>query len=129
MSPEPRHRKNLSGVGLCPIIIDENSQGSASRSRNDSNVQKACLEYKSTGKKYKIDARVIKGSELNRLTKSYDYNSFSKFVVVFWAEEKSTTIGMDNMFSNSLTAFAPMEKTKKGWKWSVSSQPILLLNA
>jgi hypothetical protein len=45
-----------------------------------------------TGKSYHIMATTTTGSELNKVTHSHNYNSLSRYVVIFWAKDKASVI-------------------------------------
>ena len=47
---------------------------------------------------YKVNAYVLKGSELNSATNSFDYTSFSTYTVIFWSDDQATIIEMDSPY-------------------------------
>jgi hypothetical protein len=42
------------------------------------------------GKTYHVTATTTTGSELNQATHSHNYNSLSRYVVIFWAQDKAS---------------------------------------
>jgi hypothetical protein len=45
-----------------------------------------------TGKTYHVTATTTTGSELNQATHSHNYNSLSRYVVIFWAQDRASVI-------------------------------------
>ncbi len=82
-------------------------------------VVEICATYLSTTKKYKIEASIYKGSELNKKTKSFNFNSFGKYVVIFWAKNEATVIELDSNFGPS--PFGTTGKDRYDRRWSVST--------
>ena len=89
-------------------------------------VTDVCAEYVGTGKKYKVEANIFSGSELNSKTHSYDYNSFSKYVVIFWGKDQATVIELDSPFG--VNAFGVDGKDQQGYKWNISTQLLFCNN-
>lgn len=44
---------------------------------------------------YEVDVHFYTGQELNKATKSLDYQTFEKYAVVFWGEGQATIIEID----------------------------------
>ena len=79
-----------------------------------------CAKYESQSgwsEGYKVEATIAKGSELNRVTRSFDYQSFSTYVVIFWHQGGASMIEMD---SPDLTANGQEGKDQNGMKWEIS---------
>ncbi len=55
-----------------------------------------CAEYSATGKTYHVTANSVAGSELNQAAHSFDYNSLSQYIVIFWAQNQASVI--DNVW-------------------------------
>ena len=82
-------------------------------------VVDVCATYVNTGKKYKVEAKVFSGSELNSKTNSYEYSAFSKYAIIFWAQGQATVIKMD--YSYGISTFGSSGKDKSGYPWSLST--------
>lgn len=70
------------------------------------------------GKSYKVQATLTTGQELNSATHSFDYNGFSKYVVIFWQDNQASVIEMDYP---GLSSYGVDGKDQQGRHWSVSS--------
>jgi hypothetical protein len=83
-----------------------------------------CAKYKSQSgwsDGYKVDATILNGSELNQATHSFDYESFSTYVVIFWHDNGASMIEMD---SPDLTANGQEGKDQHGLKWEITKTSI-----
>lgn len=76
-----------------------------------------CATYSNTGSSYKVQANTMKGSELNKLTKSYNYTSYSKYAVIFWADDQASVIEFPSYCSFS--SFGCNGTDQRGYPWSV----------
>lgn len=76
-----------------------------------------CATYTNTGSAYKVRANVMKGSELNKLTKTYNYTSYNKYAVIFWADDQATVIELPSYCSFS--SFGCDGKDQRGYPWKV----------
>jgi len=79
-----------------------------------------CAKYRADygwSKGYKVEATVTKGSELNRATRSYDYTSYSTYVVIFWDRDEVSVIEMD---WPTLSHMGTEGEDKRGVKWEIS---------
>jgi hypothetical protein len=83
-------------------------------------VVDVCATYKNTGKKYKVEARVYSGTELNQKTGSFDYNSFSKYAVIFWEAGQATVIELD-LAIGGISPIGSDGKDQRGYPWSLST--------
>ena len=83
-------------------------------------VVEVCATYLGTGKKYKVETRVYQGSELNSKTNSFDYNSFSKYAVIFWGPGQASVIELD-LSIGGLSAFGSTGSDQRGYKWELST--------
>ena len=81
-------------------------------------VLDVCATYSNSGKKYKVEGQILKGTELNQRTNSYDYNSYSTYVVIFWANDQATIIELDYYFG-SLGPIGSDGKDQQGKPWKV----------
>ena len=81
-------------------------------------VLDVCATYSNSGKTYKVEGQIYKGTELNQRTNSYDYNSYSTYVVIFWTNAQATIIELDYYFG-SLGPMGSDGKDQGGKPWKV----------
>ncbi len=86
-------------------------------------AQEVCATYLNSGKKYKVEGKIMMGSELNSRTHSFGYSSFSKYVAIFWAQNQVTLIELDSSFGPS--AFGTKGKDQEGREWEISTSTML----
>ncbi len=86
-------------------------------------VQEVCATYLNTGKKYKVEGKIMMGSELNTRTNSFSYSSFSKYVAIFWAQNQVTLIELEYSFGPSI--LGTKGKDQAGREWEVSTSTTL----
>lgn len=58
-------------------------------------TQTCDVKYKTEdgwSKTYTVDVTFLTGFELNDATKSYNYNTYSVYAVIFWGQDKATVI-------------------------------------
>lgn len=70
---------------------------------NAAEVEEVCAKYRQAfgewSKSYKVSATLIDGSELKSKTSCYScYDSFSKYAVMFWSNNGTTVIKLDNRY-------------------------------
>ena len=82
-------------------------------------VVEICARYENTNKSYKVEGKIFKGSELNERTNSYEYTSFSHYVVIFWDDDQATVIELDYYFGN-LSFIGISGKDQQGYPWEIS---------
>ncbi len=68
---------------------------------NAAEVEEVCAKYRQAfgkwSKSYKVSATLIDGSELRSKTSCYScYDSLSKYAVMFWSNDGTTVIKLDN---------------------------------
>jgi hypothetical protein len=83
-----------------------------------------CAKYETNGgwsSGYKVSANVMKGTELNAATRSFNYNSFSTYIVIFWAKEEASVIEMDWPY---LSAIGQGGKDQQGRKWEIAKTAV-----
>lgn len=76
---------------------------------------------------YDVDVHFYTGQELNSATKSFNYEAFGKYAVVFWGEDQATVIELDTFLtcgskftSSCLSSLGRMEGTdQEGRVWEV----------
>lgn len=66
---------------------------------------------------YKVEATILKGTELNQATKTFDYSAFSTYVVIFWDKDEASIIELDFPY---LSAIGQNGKDQQGRRWEVS---------
>ena len=77
-----------------------------------------CATYRNSGKKYKVEGNIYKGSELNKRTNSYKYNGYSTYVVIFWSNEQASVIELDYYYG-SLGYIGVNGKDQQGYPWEI----------
>lgn len=85
-----------------------------------------CAKYESQSgwsDVHKVEAIITKGSELNQVTNSFNYQSFSTYVVIFWHHGGASVIEMD---SPDLTANGQEGKDQQGLKWEITKTSLCL---
>ena len=83
-----------------------------------------CARYEAQygwSKGYKVEATITSGTELNRATRTFDYDSLSKYVVIFWDQDEVTVIKMSWPY---LGPIAQQGEDQRGVKWEVSKTTI-----
>ena len=81
-------------------------------------VLEVCATYENSGKTYSVEAVILKGSELNTETQSFDYNGLSTYAVIFWSNEQVTIIEFDLFLS--LNGYVDTRgKDQKGRSWGI----------
>ena len=81
-------------------------------------VLDVCATYSNSGKNYKVEGNIYKGSELNQKTNSFNYTSYSTYVVIFWANDKATIIELDYYYG-SLGSYGLDGKDRDGRTWKI----------
>ena len=79
-----------------------------------------CATYSNTNKKYKVEAKVFTGIELNGKTNSFNYQPYSKYAVIFWAEGQASVIELDYAFGG-INQFGSYGKDQQGHRWELST--------
>ena len=77
-----------------------------------------CAEYTASGKKYKVDAVEMTGSELNSATNRLSYDYTSTYIVIFWSEHEASVI---NVGPYPAYMFGATGTDQEGRKWRISS--------
>ena len=80
-----------------------------------------------TSEWYEVDMHFSTGFELNKATKSYNYDAYKKYAVVFWGENQATVIEISTAslcgqtFTRScLAAFGNMKGLdQQGRSWEI----------
>ena len=79
-----------------------------------------CAQYTNTGSSYHVTAISTTGSKLNLATRSFNYNSLSSYIVIFWAPGQATVIEMTPPFFGP-TFVSSFGIDQEGRSWTVSS--------
>lgn len=82
-------------------------------------VLQVCAEYVGTGEKYRVEANILDGMELNRETNSMSYSSLSKYVVIFWGPGEASVIELD--FSFAALSMGAAGTDQGGYRWTIST--------
>ena len=69
---------------------------------------------------YKVNATIISGSELNTRTKSFNYNSYSTYVVVFWEVGQASILELD-YYSGYISSYGQLATDQRGRRWQVAN--------
>lgn len=91
-----------------------------------SEPEKLCVKYETRNgwsKGYHVDVNTLKGSELNRKTNSWDYNSYSTYAVIFWSNDQASVIEL-NYFIGSFSVHVTNGVDQRGRKWKLSKNSI-----
>ena len=77
-----------------------------------------CATYSNTGKSYTVQGNIYSGNELNSETGSWNYNSWSTYVVIFWSNAQASVIELDYYFG-SLGFMGSNGKDQRGYPWTI----------
>ncbi len=83
-----------------------------------------CAKYRADygwSKGHKVEASILKGSELNSATKTFSYNILSTYVVIFWARDQASIIEMGWPY---LSAIGQEGEDQRGMKWEIAKTSI-----
>jgi hypothetical protein len=80
-----------------------------------------CAQYTATQHSYHVNAISVRGSELNSETHSFNYNSLSYYIVIFWAQDQASVIEMNSPFFGQPTPFGADGSDQQGRAWQISS--------
>lgn len=70
---------------------------------------------------YRVQATKIKGSELNRATGSWEYNSLATYVVIFWDRDQASVIELSWPF---LGPMGTEGEDQRGTRWEISTSSL-----
>jgi len=87
---------------------------------------KVCARYETSNgwsKGYSVQARKLTGSEMNRATSSFNYESWSTYVVIFWDNDQASVIKMDMPY---LSAIGLQGIDQEGRKWEIAKTSFCL---
>jgi hypothetical protein len=77
-----------------------------------------CAKYTPSGKQYKVQATIISGSDLNTATRTFNYNSFSTYAVIFWDKDEASVIELD---WGTVSVLGTNGRDQTGRSWEISS--------
>lgn len=101
------------------------SQSSYTQDQTNSKREKVCVKYETEygwSKGYKVEGTILKGSELNSRTGTYNYQSYSTYVVVFWAEDQASILKLAHYYGSiPVTGVTATDQRNRSWKVSTSS--------
>lgn len=102
-------------------LADYNS-AAYSGSQSSTSSETVCVKYRTESgwsKAYQVTGTVIKGTELNSRTGTYNYSPYSTYVVVFWDEDQDSVLELD-FYSGSISAYGQSATDQQGRTWQVS---------
>ncbi len=79
-----------------------------------------CAKYRTANgwsSGYKVEATIVKGSELNRAAASVDFKPFSTYVVIFWDNDEASIIEMG---WSQLSFIGQEGEDRRGVKWEIA---------
>lgn len=85
-----------------------------------------CAKYRTSSgwsDVYKVEATMTTGSELNQATSGFNYQSFDRYVVIFWDKDEASVIQMESPFDTF------MEQTgydQQGREWQIKKGTVCL---
>jgi hypothetical protein len=76
---------------------------------------------------YTVEVSFMSGTELNRVTKSYDYESYSTYAIIFWDKDEASVIKISSYtgcgsevsqscISNKVTNLEGEDQQGRGWE-------------
>ena len=83
-----------------------------------------CAKYRADygwSKGYKVEATILKGGELNQATRTFNYNSLSTYVVIFWDKDQASVIEMNWPY---LSPIGQEGEDQRGIKWEIAKTTI-----
>lgn len=66
---------------------------------------------------YAMEATIMKGTELNIATSSFDYTAYSTYVVLFWGPGQASVIEMDMPY---ITTYGTEGTAQNGQIWRIA---------
>lgn len=108
--------------GCYPYASPYTSSYGSSGSSSDVKRENICAKYQTQSgwsKGYSIEANIMKGSELNRRTGRYSYDSFATYAIIFWAKDQASIIKLSN-FYGSFSVYGTNGSDQEGRRWQLS---------
>ena len=112
--------RGRSRVWTCALIASVYFSPSASAAESVA----VCAKYQTESgwsKGYRVDATLIKGTELNNATHTFNYNALSTYVVIFWDKDQASII---EMAWPHLSAIGQQGHDQRGLEWEVSKSTV-----
>lgn len=79
-----------------------------------------CAKYRTNygwSKAYQVEATKVSGYELNTATRSYDFEGYSTYVVIFWDKNEASIIKMPYSF---LSPMYQEGEDRRGVRWQIA---------
>ena len=108
--------------GFAQGLAAYNQNSYSSDQSSSVNSETLCVKYKrSSGwsNGYQINATVIKGSERNKATHTFNYNTYSTYVVIFWDQGEASILELDYYYG-SISVYGHAATDQQGRQWQVS---------
>lgn len=83
-----------------------------------------CAKYRTShgwSDGYRVQATKLGGSELNRATGSWEYNSLATYVVIFWDRDQASVIELSWPF---LGPMGTDGQDQRGTRWEISTSSL-----
>ena len=90
--------------------------------QNASSTETVCVKYETEygwSEGYQVSGTVIKGTELNSRTSTYNYSPYSTYVVVFWGKDQASILELD-FYTGSVSSYGQPATDQRGRSWQVS---------
>lgn len=103
-------------AALC-LLAYFNSASVSAADRED-----VCVHYAANygwSKGYQVTATIETGTELNQATRTYNFQAFDKYVVIFWDQDQVSVIKMRAPFF--LGPIDALGEDQQGRQWHVSN--------
>ncbi len=118
-------------AGCAPAFWDAMAQGMARSyapggGATDSERLNICAKYQTEAgwsQAYKVSATIVKGSELNSKTGTFNYSPYSTYAVIFWAEGEASVLEMEYYYG-TLSAYGVDATDQRGRKWHIAHTTI-----
>lgn len=111
------------------MIVAANAHPAAAETRTPAKVR---YETRSGSSQwYDMEVVFVRGAELNRATRTYDYGHFDAFAVLFFGQGQAAVIELEGMFfgcpteftAGCLPSYGNMEGADQdGTKWEICAQ-------
>ena len=114
-----------SGLGCSPAFWQGFSQGLTGSSSTYGGGYRStiCARYETEAgwsQGYRVQATIIRGSDLNTRTRSYHYNAYSTYVVIFWDAGEASILELDEYYGG-ISIYGQTAKDQRGRRWQVAS--------
>jgi hypothetical protein len=103
-------------------VLEYPITGEASEWQSQATKERVCVKYRTQSgwsQGYNVEGTIIRGSELNKRTSSFDFNSLSTYVVIFWRDGQASVLELQYFFG-SISAIPIQATDQRGRTWEVS---------